>query len=209
VYFGGRLFYWVLKTTTFPILVYVLPKQSNPPTLGIRERRLVRKGPKTSLVYFLLIRSVGFLWASPIPVVRIFPTSFSCLSSHNHLKKPQQQQPRASSSSGTSLSRGNSRGSRGCHRLARGSCFYTISRVSTIPNKLSTAGKNKTKQNKQTNKKPMPLLEYRTVIVSSCGQSEAAPYLIPGIKTKTYSHNITGFPKKPKFSLHIADREKL
>ena len=28
---------------------------------------------------------------------------------------------------------------------------------------------------------------------SSCGQSEAASYPTPGIKTKTYSRNITGF----------------
>ena len=37
---------------------------------------------------------------------------------------------------------------------------------------------------------------------NNCGQSEAASYPTPGIKTKTYSHNITGFLRKPKFSLH-------
>jgi hypothetical protein len=31
----------------------------------------------------------------------------------------------------------------------------------------------------------------RQIIVSCCGGSEAAPYPTPGIKTETYSHNIT------------------
>jgi hypothetical protein len=50
-------------------------------------------------------------------------------------------------------------------------------------------------------KKNMPLLEHETIIVSGCGKTEASPYPTPGIKTKTYSHNITRLFKKPKFSL--------
>lgn len=33
--------------------------------------------------------------------------------------------------------------------------------------------------------KIMPLLEDETIIVTGCGQSEAAPYFLAGIKTKT------------------------
>ena len=50
----------------------------------------------------------------------------------------------------------------------------------------------------------MPLLEHETIIVNSCGQIEAAPYPTPGIITKTHLHNITGFYKKPQFSLQMS-----
>lgn len=49
----------------------------------------------------------------------------------------------------------------------------------------------------------MPLLEHETMIVNGCGQAEASPYSISGIKTRIYSHNITEYFKKPKFSLHL------
>jgi hypothetical protein len=39
--------------------------------------------------------------------------------------------------------------------------------------------------------KMAPLLDHATVIVSYCGQSEAAPYPTLGIKAKTYSSNIS------------------
>jgi hypothetical protein len=35
-------------------------------------------------------------------------------------------------------------------------------------------------------------------MISCCGQSEAAPYLTPGIKTKTHSYNISVFFKETK-----------
>ena len=38
----------------------------------------------------------------------------------------------------------------------------------------------------------------RQIIVSCCGQSEAAPYPTPGIKTKTNFHNISVFFKETK-----------
>jgi hypothetical protein len=49
----------------------------------------------------------------------------------------------------------------------------------------------------------------RQIIVSCCGQPEAAPYPTSGIKTKIYSHNISVafILKKPKFSLYIAIRK--
>jgi hypothetical protein len=47
------------------------------------------------------------------------------------------------------------------------------------------------------------LLEHETITVSGYGQSEAAPYPTPGIRTKLCSHIITGFSKKPKFSLYL------
>ena len=46
----------------------------------------------------------------------------------------------------------------------------------------------------------MPLLERERVTVSGCGQTEAAPYPTPGIKTKTYSYNIIMFLKKRKLT---------
>lgn len=41
----------------------------------------------------------------------------------------------------------------------------------------------------------------RQTIVNCYGQSKAAPYRTPRIKAKTFGQNITGFFKKPKFSL--------
>ena len=45
-------------------------------------------------------------------------------------------------------------------------------------------------------KKIIPLLKHETLIIIHCGQLETAPYPISGIKTKTYSCNITGFLTK-------------
>jgi hypothetical protein len=75
----------------------------------------------------------------------------------------------------------------------RGSCIYTIPRVSRIPiiSHLQLA-------------KITPLLEQETITVSGCGQLDKAPYPTPWIKTKTYSHIITGLLNKPKFSLHFS-----
>ena len=42
----------------------------------------------------------------------------------------------------------------------------------------------------------------RQIIVSCCGQSEAAPYPTPRITTKTYSNNISVFFKEAKNSLY-------
>jgi hypothetical protein len=42
----------------------------------------------------------------------------------------------------------------------------------------------------------VPCLEHETTAVNDCGQTEAAPYLTPGIKTKHI--HITRFLKKPK-----------
>jgi hypothetical protein len=50
----------------------------------------------------------------------------------------------------------------------------------------------------------MPARAWRKIIASGCGQCEAAPYSAPEIKTKSYSHNIFVFLKKPKFLLHMA-----
>lgn len=60
------------------------------------------------------------------------------------------------------------------HHSSRDSWIYTFSRVPRIPNinYLQLA-------------KITPLLEDETVIVTGCGQSEAAPYFLAGIKTKT------------------------
>jgi hypothetical protein len=60
--------------------------------------------------------------------------------------------------------------------------IYSLSRVPRI--KLLAAGK-----------KSCPLLEDRTIIVNDCGQSEGTPYPTPGIKPKTYLHNMTGLLK--------------
>ena len=49
-----------------------------------------------------------------------------------------------------------------------------------------------------------PCQSRRQIIVSCCGQSEAAPCPTSGIKTKPCSHNVIGFLKKPKFSLHFS-----
>jgi hypothetical protein len=49
--------------------------------------------------------------------------------------------------------------------------------------------------------KAMAFLELETIIVNGCGQTEASSCPTPGIKTKTYPHNITGFIKETKFFL--------
>ena len=49
----------------------------------------------------------------------------------------------------------------------------------------------------------------RQIIVSCCGQSEAAPHPTPEIKTTVYSYTISVFleePKIPKLSLQMALR---
>lgn len=45
------------------------------------------------------------------------------------------------------------------------------------------------------------LREQKPIIVNGCRRTEGALHLTPGIKTKAYSHNTTGFLKKPKSSL--------
>lgn len=49
----------------------------------------------------------------------------------------------------------------------------------------------------------MYLLEHETTIFNDWRQAEAAPYHMPGIKTKTYAHNINKILKTPKFSLQM------
>jgi hypothetical protein len=53
----------------------------------------------------------------------------------------------------------------------------------------------------------MPLLVNWQIIIICC---EIASYPTPGIKTKTYSCNITGFLKKPKFPLqnHVLKKKR-
>lgn len=72
-----------------------------------------------------------------------------------------------------------------------GTHIYTLSRVLRTPNVecLQLA-------------KITLLLEQERNHSCGCGQSEVAPYPTPGIKTKTYSHNITEFLKKLKYPLH-------
>jgi hypothetical protein len=41
--------------------------------------------------------------------------------------------------------------------------------------------------------KIIALLEHEITIVNICEQTEASPYPTPGIRTKMYTHNITGF----------------
>jgi hypothetical protein len=50
----------------------------------------------------------------------------------------------------------------------------------------------------------------RQIIVNCCGQPEVAQCTISEIKTKTDSHYITEFLKKPKFSLHpiVSDKSQ-
>jgi hypothetical protein len=48
--------------------------------------------------------------------------------------------------------------------------------------------------------KIMPLPEHEIIIANGYGQTEAAPYPTPGIKTKTYSYNIIMFLKKRKLT---------
>jgi hypothetical protein len=47
-----------------------------------------------------------------------------------------------------------------------------------------------------------PLLEHETIVVIGCRQTEAVPYPKPGIKTKTYSHNIFWVFKVTKKKSH-------
>lgn len=67
---------------------------------------------------------------------------------------------------------------------------YTPSRTFRIPNinylQLTESG---------------PCQSMRQIIVNFYGQSEAASYPTPGIKTKTFRQNIIGLFKKSKFSL--------
>jgi hypothetical protein len=179
---------------------YSTPKPSNPTALDRRGRRLEGQRASTSFDYFLPLRGVGFLEASPISLFRIFPSS----------NPANQQRATANSAAGTGTSSGGNRGSsrggssngssggsggcssRECRSFQKppwDSPIYNLSRVPRIPNinYLQVA-------------KIMPLLEYSTVRVSSCGQSESAPSPTPGIKTKIYPHNITRFLKEPKFS---------
>ena len=67
--------------------------------------------------------------------------------------------------------------------------IYSLKCPQNSKHKLSSAGRI------------TPLPKHKTNHSQQCGLSEAAPYLTAGIKRKTYSHNITGFFKKPKFSL--------
>jgi hypothetical protein len=60
------------------------------------------------------------------------------------------------------------------HRLSWGTQIYILSRVLSPPN-----------LNYLQLTKITPLLEHDTITVSSCGQSEAAPYPTLGIKVKT------------------------
>jgi hypothetical protein len=50
--------------------------------------------------------------------------------------------------------------------------------------------------------KSCPFLSMQQIIGICYDQSEAFPYPIPGIKTKTYSQNIFVFLKRAKFSLY-------
>jgi hypothetical protein len=71
--------------------------------------------------------------------------------------------------------------------------FYTLSRVPRIPdvNYLQQAESH-------------PCQSTRQIIVSCCAQSEVhPPYPTLGIKTKTYSHDVSVFLKKPTLSLPV------
>jgi hypothetical protein len=70
--------------------------------------------------------------------------------------------------------RHNSKGNSSCHRPSQLSGLFHLYSLQAPKHKLSAAG---------------------------YGQSKAAPYPTPGIKTRTHSHNVTGFLKKPKISL--------
>jgi hypothetical protein len=66
-----QLFYWVLISTTLPTLVPpLIPFNASLTTRWEREK-VRRERSETSFDYFLLIRGIGFLEASPIFVMRI------------------------------------------------------------------------------------------------------------------------------------------
>jgi hypothetical protein len=79
----------------------------------------------------------------------------------------------------------SSRGAAAPQAILGLSCLHPLQSPQNSKHKLSAAG-NFT-----------PLLEHKAIIVSNCGQSEAAPYPTCGTKTKTCSHNVDGFLKKP------------
>lgn len=53
-----------------------------------------------------------------------------------------------------------------------------------------------------------PPQESKTIIVNGCVHPEAVPYPTPGLKTKTYAHNVVGFVKTPRFSLEHREGQK-
>ena len=124
------------------------------------------------LDYFLLIRGIEFLGASLIFTIRISNFFLLFLLCAQLLNKLQQTNNPTTS---------------------QGPSIY-------IPSKKSPEFQmSHNHRNYLQLAKPHLCQSMRQIIVSCCGQSEAAPYPTPGIKTKTYSHNITGFLKKPKF----------
>ena len=134
---------------------------------------------QTSESCFLLIRGIRFLGVSPVFVVRI-SSSPANQQWQMQQQKHQQDEPAAAEAA--------AKGSSSYHRPSQDSHIHTLSRVTRI--KLTAYGK-----------KSHPCYCTRQIIVTCC---EATYYSIPGIKTKTYSHNISGFFKKPKVSLYLS-----
>jgi hypothetical protein len=122
---------------------------------------------------------------SPISIIRISPTS-KYQSFNPAIAKA------ANATAGTSSSGAAAGKAATAIAPSPDSHVHTLSRLPRIPNV------NYLQLAKSCSHQTM-----RQIIVSCCGQSEVAPYPIPGIKAKTYSHKITGFSKKPKFSLQI------